>query len=105
MQEFSNLMSKEFETSMVGEHTFFLGLQIKQLKEDIFVSQIKYVSKLLNKYKMDNATPASTPRISSAKLNQDLDGKLINEITYRGMIDSVLYLTASYPNIMFSVCL
>ena len=73
MQGISNLMSREFAMSMVGELTFFLGLQNKQLKEGIFVNQGKYVSKLLKKYKMDNSKHASIPTASSATLDQDPD--------------------------------
>jgi len=92
--------------SMVGELMFFLGLQIKQLKEGIFVNQVKHVSELLKKYKMDNAIHASTPMASSTKVHhQDLNGKHINEKTYRGMIGSLLHLTTSRPDIIFSVCL
>ena len=86
-------MSREFEMSMVRELMFFLGLQIKQLKYGIFVSEGKYISELLKKYKMDNAKQASTPMASSTKLDQDLDGKPVNVKTYRGMIGSLLYLT------------
>ena len=98
-------MSKEFEMSMVGELTFFLGLQIKQLNEGIFISQGKYVNELLKRYNMDNAKHANTTMASSTKLDQDLDGKPVNEKTFHGMIGSLLYLTASRPDIMFSVCL
>jgi len=76
-------MSEEFEKSMVGELTFFLGLQIKEFQEGIFVSQGKYISELLKKYKMENAKHASTPMASSTKLDQDLDGKPLNEKTYQ----------------------
>ena len=62
-------MSKDFEMSMVGELTFFLGLQIKQLKEGIFVNRRKYVCKLLKKYKLDYAKHASTPMASNAKFD------------------------------------
>jgi len=98
-------MSQEFELSMMGELIFFLGLQIKQLQEDIFAFPRKYVSELLKKYKLDNVKHASTPMASNTKLDQDLIGKPVNKKTYRGMIDSILYLTASRPDIMFSVCL
>jgi len=104
-KEFSTLMSQEFEMSMVGELTFFLRLQIKQLREGIFVNQGKYVSGLLKKYKLDHLKHASTPMASSTNLDQDLDGKPVNEKTYHGMISSLLYLIASHPDIMFSVCL
>jgi len=104
-KELSNLMSKEFEISEVGELTFFLGLQIKQLNDGTFVSQSKYMNELLKKFKMHEAKHASTPMAPSTKLDQDLNGKPINDKTYRGMIGSLLYLTASCPDIMFSVCL
>jgi len=91
--------------SMVSELIFFLGLQIKQLKEGTFVNQGKYVCELPKKYKMDNAKHASTPMASSAKHDQDPKCKPVNEKSHRGMIGSLLYLTASCPDIMFSVCL
>ena len=90
-KEFSNLMSKEFEMSMVSELTFFLGLQIKQFNDCIYVSQSKYVNELLKKFKMHEAKLASTPTATSTKLDQDLNGKSVNGKTYRGMIGSLLY--------------
>jgi len=77
-KEFSNLMSREFEMSMVEESMFFVGLLIKQLKGGIFVNQGKYVSELLKKYKM-NAEHASSPMASNAKLDQDPNGKPVNK--------------------------
>ena len=98
-------MSKEFEMSMMGELTFFLGLQIKQCQDGIFINQSKYVNELLKKYKMDQAKHAKTPLAINEKLDLDQDGKPVSEKIYRGMIGSLLYLTASRPDIMFSVCL
>ena len=60
---------------VIGELTFFLGPQIKQLKEGIFVNQGEYVCELLKKYKMDNAKHVSTPMTWSATLDQDPEGK------------------------------
>ena len=104
-EEFSNLMSNEFEMSMMGELTFFLGLQIKQCQDGIFINQSKYINELLKKYKMDQAKHAKTPMATNEKLDLDQDGKPVSEKVYRGMIGSLLYLTASRPDIMFSVCL
>ena len=70
---------------MVGELTFFLGLQIKQLKDGIFINQGKYTTELLKKYRMDNVKHASPPMTSNVKLDQDLDGKKVNEKKYHGM--------------------
>ena len=98
-------MSKEFEMSMMGELTFFLGLQLKQNKDGIFINQRKYINELLKKYKMDQAKHAKTPMASNEKLDLANDAKFVCEKLYRGMIGSLLYLTASRPDIMFSVCL
>ena len=64
-------MKKEFEMSMMGELTFFLGLQVKQKKEDIFVSQEKYARNIVKKFGLDSKKHASTPMSSSTKLNVD----------------------------------
>jgi hypothetical protein len=103
--EFATKMSKEFEMSMIGELNFFLGLQIKQLKEGTFISQDKYVKDILKKFKMDDCKAIKTPMATNAHLNLDVDGKPVDQSLYRSLIGSLLYLTASRPDIMFSVCL
>src|SRR4051812_34236268 len=104
-KEFSELMTNEFEMSMMGELNFFLGLKIKQLEEGIFISQSKFSKELLKKFDMTNAKEINTPMSSSTKLDKDEHGIAVNETMYRGMIGSLLYLTASRPDIMFAVCL
>ena len=103
--EFSAMMTNEFEMSMMGELNFFLGLQVKQLKEGIFINQSKFSKELLKKYNMTDAKEISTPMATSTKLDKDEAGVSVNETLYRGMIGSLLYLTASRPDIMFAVCL
>ncbi|KAH9802197.1 hypothetical protein KPL71_001280 [Citrus sinensis] len=104
-KDFSSCMSQEFEMSMMGELKYFLGLQIKQNEEGIFINQAKYVKDLLKRFGYDNGTAKSTPMSTTIKLDKDEKGKEVDIKTYRGMIGSLLYLTASRPNIMFSVCL
>ncbi|KAI5681162.1 hypothetical protein M9H77_02389 [Catharanthus roseus] len=100
------LLSNNFQgVCMMGELTYFLGLQIKQTKEGIFINQEKYTKELLKRFGMSNAKGIGTPMSSSLKLDKDEKGKMVDEKTYRGMIDSLLYLTASRPDIMFAVCL
>jgi hypothetical protein len=60
-KEFGELMSKEFEMSMIGELTFFLGFQVKQMREGIFISQEKYTKDLLKRFKMEECKPIKTP--------------------------------------------
>ncbi|KAH9768815.1 Integrase catalytic domain-containing protein [Citrus sinensis] len=104
-KDFSSCMSKGFEMSMMGELKYFLGLQIKQNEEGIFINQAKYVKDLLKRFGYDNGTAKSTPMSTTIKLDKDEKGKEVDIKTYRGMIGSLLYLTASRPDIMFSVCL
>jgi hypothetical protein len=103
-KEFGELMSKEFEMSMIGELTFFLGFQVKQMREEIFISQEKYTKDLLKRFKMDDCKPIKTPMPSNGHLDLDKGGKPVDQTLYRSMIGSLLYLTASRPDIMFSVC-
>ena len=101
--EFYEEMKKEFEMSMVGELTFFLGLQVKQKKEDIFVSQEKYARNIVKKFGLDSKKHASTPMSSSTKLNVDSSRMEVRPTLYRSIIGSLFYLTASRPDIAFSV--
>ena len=91
--------------SMVGELSYFLGLHIKQLEEDIFINQAKYVKDLLKKYGLEGCKKISTLMVTSTKLDADESGKVVDQKMYRGMIGSLLHLTTSIPNIQFSVCL
>ncbi|KAK8697157.1 hypothetical protein V6N13_113309 [Hibiscus sabdariffa] len=90
---------------MMGELSFFLGLQIKQRKDGIFINQAKYIKEKLKKFGFENVKPQATPMSSSIKLDKDEGGKCVDSKLYRSMIGSLLYLTASRPDIMFSVCL
>jgi hypothetical protein len=101
---FTEDMSKEFEMSIMGELQFFLGLQIKQAKEGTFVHQAKYTKDILKKFKMDDSKPLSTPMSTTTVLDADEDGEPVDQ-EYRSMIGSLLYLTATRPDIQFSVCL
>ncbi|GJS14948.1 retrovirus-related pol polyprotein from transposon TNT 1-94 [Tanacetum coccineum] len=103
--DFSKIMHDEFEMSMMGELNFFLGLQIKQLEYGIFFNQSKYVKEMLKKFGLENVKPIKTPMSSKTKLTRDEEGEPIDNTKFCGMIGSLLYLTASRPDIMFSVCL
>ena len=102
-QEFAALMGSEFEMSMMGELSFFLGLQIKQTPHGTSICQEKYIKELLKKFQMLDAKPINTPMGTNSKLDADEPGPKVNETMYRGIIGSLLYLTASRPDIVFSV--
>ncbi|EOY17400.1 Cysteine-rich RLK (RECEPTOR-like protein kinase) 8 [Theobroma cacao] len=96
-------MQDEFEMSMMGELKFFLGLQIKQSEEGIFINQKRYVLDVLKKFDMLKLKSISTPMSPSTKLDADERGKSVDPKLYRGMIGSLLYLTVSRPDIQFSI--
>jgi hypothetical protein len=99
------MIENEFQMSMMGELTFFLGIQVKQAKEDTFVHQAKYTKDLLNKFAMVDAKPVSTPMSMMTTLYLDEDGEEVEQREYRSMICSLLYLTATWLDIQFTVCL
>ncbi|KAK6115596.1 hypothetical protein DH2020_007865 [Rehmannia glutinosa] len=104
-KKFSKLMQGEFEMSMMGELNFFLGLQIKQCQEGIYISQSKYTKELLKKFGIEEGRTVSTPMATNVKIDKDEKGKPVDESKYPGMIGSLLYLTASRPDILHAVCL
>ena len=104
-EEFASSMSREFEMSLMSELSFILGLQIKQSNSGIFISQGKYARELVKRFRMESVKESFVPMAHNAKLDLDENGKKVDERLYRGMIGSLLYLTASRPDIMFSVCI
>ena len=104
LDEFVKCMSSTFEMSMVGELSYFLGLQIRQLHDGIFISQKKYANNLVKKFELENAKHLRTPMGSSQKMSREDVGEDVDNTLYRSMIGSLLYLTASRPDIMYSVC-
>jgi hypothetical protein len=89
--------------SMMGELTFFLGIQLKQMKQGTFVHQAKYTKDLMKKFNIAKLKPVSTPMSSATSLGPDEDGEAVNQRDYRSMIGSLLYLTATRPDIQFTV--
>ncbi|GJT49300.1 retrovirus-related pol polyprotein from transposon TNT 1-94 [Tanacetum coccineum] len=102
--EFEKLMTDKFKMSSMRELTFFLGLQIQQKKNGIFISQDKYVKEILSKFNYSDVKTASTPVDLEKPLVQDGDATDVDEHLYRSMIGSLMYLTVSRPDIMFAVC-
>ncbi|GJX54952.1 putative ribonuclease H-like domain-containing protein [Tanacetum coccineum] len=102
--EFEKMMHKKFQMSSMGELTFFLGLQVKQKEDGIFISQDKYVTEILKKISLCDVKTASTPMETHKPLLKDADGGDVDEHLYRSMIGSLMYLTSSRPDILFAIC-
>ncbi|KAJ9556343.1 hypothetical protein OSB04_010957 [Centaurea solstitialis] len=103
-KKFETIMTQEFKMSMMGEINFFLGLQVKQFIDGIFINQSKYIFDLLKKYDMSSCNSIGTPMATGNKIGPDHEGKDVDLRTYRGMVGSLMYLTASRPDIMFATC-
>ncbi|GJR64146.1 putative ribonuclease H-like domain-containing protein [Tanacetum coccineum] len=101
--EFEQMMHKRFQMSSMGELTFFLGLQVKQKDDGIFISQDKYVADILKKFDFATVKTASTPIETNKALLKDEEAEDVDVHLYRSMIGSLMYLTASRPDIMFTV--
>nr|GEU56216.1 hypothetical protein [Tanacetum cinerariifolium] len=97
-------IEEEAYMSSMEELTFFLGLQVKQKKDGIFISQDKYVTEILKKFGFTKVKNASTPMETQKPLPKDEDGEEVDVHMYRSMIGLLMYLTSSRPNIMFAVC-
>ncbi|XP_022861035.1 uncharacterized protein LOC111381483 [Olea europaea var. sylvestris] len=100
--KFAECTKQEFEMSMVGELSYFLGLQVKQTDCGLFISQSKYAKDLVKRFGLDSKKHTRTPMSTNVKLGHDPIGKSVDQAVYRSMIGNLLYLTASRPDIAFS---
>jgi hypothetical protein len=105
VSRFQEMMENEFQMSMTGELTFFLGIQVKQTKQGTFMHQAKHTNDLIKKFNMTDLNPMSTLMSTATSLGLDKDGEAVDQREYRSMIGSLLYLTATWLDIQFAVCL
>ena len=103
--EFVAAMQGEFKMSMMGEITYFLGLQVKQLKQGTFISQSKYYFNLLKKFELENCKEVVTPTTTNYLMDLDEVGQQVDSTKHKGLTGSLLDLITSRPTIQFSVCL
>nr|GFA34286.1 uncharacterized mitochondrial protein AtMg00810-like [Tanacetum cinerariifolium] len=102
-REFEALMHEKFQMSAMGELNFFLGLQVLQKNDGIFLSQDKHVGDILKKFGYSDVRSSNTPMDKENPWGKDRTGKDIDLYLYISMIGSLKYLTASRPDIMFAV--
>jgi hypothetical protein len=91
--------------SMIGELTFFLGIQVKQTKQGTFEHQAKYTKDLMKKFNMAKLKPVSTSMSTTTSLDPDENGEATDQMEYMSMIGSLLYLTVTRPSMQFVFCL
>jgi hypothetical protein len=103
--EFKKSMMNEFEMTDLGLMHYFLGIEVMQLDAGIFISQRKYVGEILSRFQMKDCNPVSTPAECGTKLHKDLDGQKVDSTLYKQIVGSLMYLTTTRPDIMYSVSL
>ncbi|KAG6508046.1 hypothetical protein ZIOFF_033401 [Zingiber officinale] len=103
LQKFKSTMTREFEMTDLGLMKFFLGLEVRQGKTGIFVSQEAYAKEILKKYKMESCNPVSTPMEPGAKLSKFDGGERVDASKYRSLVGSLRYLTCTRPDLALSV--
>ncbi|GKC46364.1 retrovirus-related pol polyprotein from transposon TNT 1-94 [Tanacetum coccineum] len=102
-KKFEKLMHSKFEMSMMGELKFYLGIQIHQSPRGIFINQAKYTQEILKKHGMTSCDSVGTP-MATKPLDDDLSGTPIDQTKYHSMVEALMYLIASRPNIVHATC-
>jgi hypothetical protein len=104
VSSFQEMMEKKFQMSMMGELTFFLAIQVKQMKRSTFIHQAKYMNDLMKKFNMGELKHVSTLMSTTTMLDSDENGEVVDQREYKRMIGFLLYLTETRSNIQFTVC-
>jgi hypothetical protein len=105
VSRFQEMIDNEFQMSMMGEQTFFLRIQVRQTNQGTFVHQAKYTNDLMKKFNMDKLKLVSPPMSMGTSLDLDENSKAVDQREYKSMIGSLLYLTATWQDIQFVMCL
>ncbi|XP_052288532.1 uncharacterized mitochondrial protein AtMg00810-like [Citrus sinensis] len=102
-EEFKRVMIKEFDMTNIGPMTYYLGIEVKQKEEGIFISQESYANEILNKFKMNYCKPISTPVECGVKLSKHDEGEDIDPTFFKSLVGSLHYLTCTRPDILYAV--
>jgi len=102
-KELKQSMFREFEMTNNGLMSYFLGIEVKQQHDGIFISQKKYMKEILEKFKMESCNSVSTPIETSIKLSKEGDDRVIEPTLYKSLVGSLRYLTITRPDIVYGV--
>ena len=105
MTEFKKSMMKAFDMTDLGKMRFFLGIEVLQKPTGIFICQRRYANDVLKRFGMSECKPVSSPIVSGFKIGRDVNGVAVDDTFYKQIVGSLMYLTATRPDIMFSVSL
>lgn len=103
--EFKESMKQEFKMTDLGKMKYFLGIEVNQTATWVFICQQKYDKEVLERFGMESNNVVTNPIVPGSKLCKNEDGTVVNATTYKQMIGSLMYLTATRPDLMYAVCL
>jgi hypothetical protein len=103
--QFKNSMMTTFDMTDLGRMRFFLGIEVLQRTDGIFISQCKYAQEILERFKMDHCNSVHNPAVPGFKLTKDEGGVKVDSTLYKQIVGSLMYLTATRPDLMFIVSL
>ena len=99
--EFKNSMMKEFDMTDLGRMSYFLGIEVAQTSNGIFICQKKYVQDVLKRFQMEGCNHVYNPIVPGCHLTKDVEGERIDSTLYKQIIGSLMYLSATRPDIMY----
>ena len=105
IDKFKERVKDAFEMTDLGKMTFFLGMQVQQKHNEIFVYQQKYAKEVLRKFNMEECKPTPTPMNQKKFFCKEDEAEKVDERLYKILIGCLMYLTATRPNIMYVVSL
>ena len=103
--KFKKSMILEFDMTNLGKMRYFLGIEVMQKSDGIFISQKKYTQEVLERFSMDKCNPVHNPMVHGFKVMKNGDGVRIDSTFYKKIVGSLMYLTATRPDVMFVVSL
>ena len=105
LNEFKRSMKNEFEMIDLGKMRYFLGIEMIQKADGIFICQRKYAAELIKRFEMQNYNSVYNPIVSGRKVGRDKDGVKVNSMLYKQMVGNLMYLIATRLDMMFAVSL
>lgn len=105
IENFKTVMKEELEMTDMGLLRYFLGIEVEQNGNGIFISQAKYVTEVLERFNMQESKAAITPTVMGLKLSKEDNNKEVDPSLYKSIVGSLMYLTTTRPDIMHAVSL